>query len=580
MRFQHLMQRCLMLWFVMAASVCTAQISVVDETGATVHRYEVMWHTAGSGCSEWKSSWGGEWEYFDVLTRDASVVDVLVRADGYATSVRRFEADSLAELRAGKATLSVSRGHKVQLKLNLPAGMEVPESFFPQVYFSQFAYRTRAMSQPSNFRSAAMPPDFNMLNVSRHEDGVFFFRISREHSPFYVAFQHPGWLRFHEVGPLSSEDVKNGVIEIDVPRPVTIQVTLNIDGADETELPFKDAGIQVDWPSPDNLGTVYRTSWNERISPGETRVFSDLGPGELRVSVRTNPRAGVEDLEDSEINPGRFFAEQEITVAAGDSHTERFQWTPFDAKAHRGESQARLELLKPDGLPAAGMPLKVDWFDGHYGTLNVFNGQTPEDGIVRLDHISSELVTETPYGPYIVELDGDSVGWFQLQPTTDIQEFEFRMVPDIGDRAPDIEFVDARTSEVRRLADFHGQVVLLEFWGTWCGPCQPAMQKLNEMVAENPGLAGKVAIVPLSVDRTRELVIDHVDQRGWTALRHFWTRPYDEGLSQAGHAFVVHGVPTAILLKPDGTIAWRGHPLAAAGGVSLQSRIESLLDEE
>lgn len=107
------------------------------------------------------------------------------------------------------------------------------------------------------------------------------------------------------------------------------------------------------------------------------------------------------------------------------------------------------------------------------------------------------------------------------------------------------------------------------------------MKKLNGMAAEDSDWADKVVIVPLSVDKTPELAGDHVAQRGWTALRHFWSRPVDDGQSQAEQAFVVRRIPTAILLRRDGTIAWRGHPMARySGGISLRDRIEAVLGEE
>lgn len=574
------MRYCLLLFVpFIAVTVNAERIKVVDDTGASVEHYEMMWHTADEGYSRWQASDG---KFSDKPPNDADIIDVLVRAQCYATAVRRFSGDSLADLHSGRATITLQRGEEVQLKLNVPNGMDVPDDFLPQMYFPQFAWRVRMMWQPVNLRHGRIKPDFNMLNVSRISDGRYSFRLSREQTPFLVAFQHPSWLQFYEVGPLSNLDVRDGVLEIDVPRPVTIEVALETVNVNAARLPFKDALVEVFWPNPQTDGSYCSATWNERIKAGETRAFSDLGPGRYMITIHTNARDGVENVVGTEINPGHFFARRMInTLSAGATHKERIQWTPFDPNAYRGDCHVRLKLLIADGRLAAGVPVKVQWFGGHYGALKVHDGRTPSNGIVQLAGISSEVVTDSSYGPYWVYLDGEYIDSFRLRPTTDIQEFEFRMAPKVGDPAPDIDILDVETSKTQRLSDYQGQVVLLEFWATWCGPCQPAMKKLNRLVSENPDWTDRVVIIPLSVDKMPDLAADHAAQRGWTAIRHFWSPRVDDGQSQAEQSFVVRGIPTAILLKSDGTIAWRGHPMAKySGGINLRDRIAAVLGEE
>ncbi|MHC5536989.1 redoxin domain-containing protein [Singulisphaera rosea] len=50
-----------------------------------------------------------------------------------------------------------------------------------------------------------------------------------------------------------------------------------------------------------------------------------------------------------------------------------------------------------------------------------------------------------------------------------------------GKPAPEIESTDLRTGRPVRLADFRGKVVLLDFWGFWCGPCIRDMPKLMDL---------------------------------------------------------------------------------------------------
>ena len=52
----------------------------------------------------------------------------------------------------------------------------------------------------------------------------------------------------------------------------------------------------------------------------------------------------------------------------------------------------------------------------------------------------------------------------------------------IGQAAPTFSLVDSDEEEVR-LADFSGQVLMIDFWGTWCAPCRAATSSLNELHA-------------------------------------------------------------------------------------------------
>ena len=53
-----------------------------------------------------------------------------------------------------------------------------------------------------------------------------------------------------------------------------------------------------------------------------------------------------------------------------------------------------------------------------------------------------------------------------------------------GQFAPDIETV-GDDGQLLRLSDFRGQVVLLNFWATWCGPCRIEMPEFEEVYTEH-----------------------------------------------------------------------------------------------
>jgi cytochrome c biogenesis protein CcmG, thiol:disulfide interchange protein DsbE len=54
------------------------------------------------------------------------------------------------------------------------------------------------------------------------------------------------------------------------------------------------------------------------------------------------------------------------------------------------------------------------------------------------------------------------------------------LVPTLNRAAPDITYVDAAGAS-RRLSDLKGDVVLINFWATWCAPCRREMPLLAKM---------------------------------------------------------------------------------------------------
>jgi thiol-disulfide isomerase/thioredoxin len=110
---------------------------------------------------------------------------------------------------------------------------------------------------------------------------------------------------------------------------------------------------------------------------------------------------------------------------------------------------------------------------------------------------------------------------------------------------PPISFSDG-TGKALSLADFKGQVVLVNFWATWCAPCVREMPSLDRLQAK---LGGKdFAVVDIALDRQgKEAVQPYFTQNG---LDHLGI--YLDPKGESFRAWSGRGVPTSFLIGRDG----------------------------
>ncbi len=152
--------------------------------------------------------------------------------------------------------------------------------------------------------------------------------------------------------------------------------------------------------------------------------------------------------------------------------------------------------------------------------------------------------------------------------------------PIVGDAAPSVRAMNLQNGMVEDVA-LIDHVTVIEFWATWCGPCQPAMKNLNELASEKARQwEGRVQFVTISVDEDQQAAQRYLETHGWLSTRTLIDTPlYESSTENRGitsvvaRAYVVSGVPTCLLVDKEGMIAYRGHPMS----LDLVSEVERLL---
>lgn len=122
--------------------------------------------------------------------------------------------------------------------------------------------------------------------------------------------------------------------------------------------------------------------------------------------------------------------------------------------------------------------------------------------------------------------------------------------PAVDHPAPDFTLTTL-TGDSFTLSELQGTPVVLNFWATWCGPCQrelPALQSAAERYA------GKIIIVGVDQGEAADVVQPYADELGLT-----FPVPLDVDFA-VGDRYDIRGLPTTFFIDRDGMIrsVWAG----------------------
>ncbi len=100
------------------------------------------------------------------------------------------------------------------------------------------------------------------------------------------------------------------------------------------------------------------------------------------------------------------------------------------------------------------------------------------------------------------------------------------------------------------LADYHGKVVFLNFWATWCPPCQremPEIQKLSEKYQNSEDIAILTVVMPGGQEMDAAGIKKFLKEKGFTMPVIF-----DDG--RLSSSFQITSLPTTYMFDRDGNV--------------------------
>lgn len=139
-----------------------------------------------------------------------------------------------------------------------------------------------------------------------------------------------------------------------------------------------------------------------------------------------------------------------------------------------------------------------------------------------------------------------------------------------GQAAPDFA-LKSSSGDNLRLSEYRGDVVMINFWATWCGPCRQEMPLLDELYARYQRVGFNLLGVNIDDDSRRAMKM--IDELGVSFPVLFDSR------KEVSKLYEVEAMPVTVLVDREGRVRHVHHGYKPGYEDLYLDQIRSLLRE-
>jgi peroxiredoxin len=140
----------------------------------------------------------------------------------------------------------------------------------------------------------------------------------------------------------------------------------------------------------------------------------------------------------------------------------------------------------------------------------------------------------------------------------------------VGQLAPDFALKSASGDNLR-LSEFRGDVVMINFWATWCGPCRQEMPLLDELYSRYQRVGFN--LLGVNIDDDSRKAMNMIAELGVSFPVLFDTR------KEVSKLYAVDAMPATIIVDRDGRVRHVHHGYKPGYEQDYLNEIRSLLRE-